>query len=135
MDHHHILDPSNFSSVNFSSLSEPMLTPRPEYLPGPMLDNSFPLQASSLPNEWLSGPTSNHSMNSFPFPETFDMSPLSGSGIDRQYQPHQPLSRKTTIVLEDIEETTLSKVMSILIQEKAKVRMETSHSDRLSDHR
>jgi hypothetical protein len=129
---HHMLDSSNFSPINLSTLSEPMLTPRPEYMPGPILDNSFPLHASSLPNNWLQGQNSSHSMNGFPFPESFDISPLHNGGLERQYQPPQNPSRKTTIVLEDIEETTLSKVMSILIQEKAKVRMETEHSDRTS---
>jgi hypothetical protein len=134
---HHMLDPSNFSPVHLSTLSEPMLTPRPEYLPGPLFENPFPLHASSLPNDWLSSTTSTHSINGFPFPESFDLSPLNGSHIDRSGPPQhkQRTSRRTTIVLEDIEETTLSKVMSILIQEKAKVRMETTHSDRAPDHR
>ncbi|OQU98247.1 Myb-like DNA-binding domain-containing protein [Cladophialophora immunda] len=131
---HPLLDSSNFSPMNLSTLSEPMLTPRPEYMPSAMLDTTYPLHASSLPNEWLSGgTTSNPHMHGFPFPESFDVSPM--SGIDRHYLPQQTSSRKTTIVLEDIEETTLSKVMNILIQEKAKVRMETTHSDRAPERR
>lgn len=134
---HNMLDANSFPSVNISTLGEPMLTPRPEYLhlPGPILDGSLPLHASSLPNESLWGSTPNQSMNGFPFPETFNVSPLESCSIDRQYAPQLNASRKTTIVLEDIEESTLSKVMNILIQEKAKVRMETTPSDRPSDSR
>ncbi|OAL39286.1 hypothetical protein AYO20_01604 [Fonsecaea nubica] len=130
---HSLLDSSNFSPLNMS-MSEPMLTPRPEYMPTSMLDATYPVHASSLPNEWLSGgPASNQHIHGFPFPESFDISSMSGS--DRHYIPQQTSSRKTTIVLEDIEETTLSKVMNILIQEKAKVRMETTHSDRSLERR
>ncbi|OCT48081.1 hypothetical protein CLCR_04063 [Cladophialophora carrionii] len=132
---HQILNPSNFSPVNLSTLSEPMLTPRPEYLAGSSFDNGFPLHASSFPNGWLSGSNRDHSMNGFPFPESFDMRPLNGGSIDQRYPLQPPSSRKTTIVLEDIEEATLSRVMSILIQEKAKVSMETTHTNGRSDHR
>ncbi|KIX96226.1 uncharacterized protein Z520_08004 [Fonsecaea multimorphosa CBS 102226] len=131
---HPLLDSRNFSPLHLSTLSEPMLTPRPEYLPSAMLDTTYPMHASSLPNDWLSqGTTSNQHMHGFPFPESFDVSPM--SGMDQHYPPQQASSRKTTIVLEDIEETTLSKVMNILIQEKAKVRMETTHSGRVSERR
>ncbi|KIW93494.1 uncharacterized protein Z519_06099 [Cladophialophora bantiana CBS 173.52] len=119
---HSIPESNNFSPLNVTTLSEPMLTSRPEYLQS---DNSYSLHASSLPNEWLlGGTTSNQNIHGFPFPESFDISPT--NGIDRQYPLQQSSSRKKTIALEDIEETTLSKVVSILIQEKAKVRIETT---------
>ncbi|OAP55325.1 hypothetical protein AYL99_10298 [Fonsecaea erecta] len=122
---HSLMDSNNFSPLHLSTLSEPMLTPRPEYMPPPMLDTTYPLHASSLPNEWLSGATtSNQHLHGFPFPESFDVPPM--TGMNRHYQPQQASSRKTTIVLEDIEETTLSKVMNILIQEKAKEHKELS---------
>ncbi|KIX05319.1 uncharacterized protein Z518_06191 [Rhinocladiella mackenziei CBS 650.93] len=131
-----MLSQAHFSTMNPSHMEEPMLTPRANFLPSSLYDTSFPLNSSNLSNEWLSGSSSNQNIgSSFPFPHGFDCSPLGGGNIDPSYQSAQPSSRKTTIVLEDIEETTLSKVMNILIQEKAKVRMETTHSDRPTEHR
>lgn len=129
-----MLNAGGFAGMNSSDMNEPMLTPRAEYMPSAFFDNSFPLNGSELPNEWLSGSPPNN-INGFPFPETFDVSPMSSRSLDQPHLPPQTSSRKTTIVLEDIEETTLSKVMNILIQEKAKVRMETTHSDRTADRR
>lgn len=134
---HSMLNASDFSAIDSSDMNEAMITPRPEYLPSVLFDHSFnPLNSSAIANEWLAGAPSNHGgLHGFPFPESFDVSPLSAGSVEPQYQVPQPPSRKTTIVLEDIEEDTLSKVMNILIQEKAKVRMETTHSDRQADHR
>jgi hypothetical protein len=122
---HHMLELGNFLPVHLSTVSEPMRTPRPEYLSGSLCASSFPLQASSLQNDWPSRATDVRSIHPLPFSATCDLSSPNGSHVDGKCLPQHKISRKTTIVLEDIEERTLSKVLDILIREKARLRMET----------
>jgi hypothetical protein len=132
----HILESQSYPPLQVSNLADHIMTPRQEYLSPPAMGSTFPIHAPPMVSgAWLSPPTvGNHGLNSYPFPETYEMSPLHCNSITQQYPPPQA-SRRTTIVLDDIEETTLSKVMSILIQEKARVKMETTPSDRSAEQR
>jgi hypothetical protein len=122
---HRMSDLGNFLLVHLPTVSEPMRTPRPEHPSGPLFASSFPLQAGSLQNDWLSRPIDVQSIHPLPFSATYDLSSLNGSHVDGNCPPQRKISRKTIIVLEDIEESTLSKVLGILIREKARLRMET----------
>jgi hypothetical protein len=132
----HIIESQSYPPLQVSNLNNHIMAQRQEYLPPPAMGSAFPIQAPPMVSgEWLSPPTvGNHGLNSYPFPETYEISPLHCNNISQQYSVPQA-SRRTTIVLDDIEETTLSKVMSILIQEKARVKMETTPSDRPSEQR
>ncbi|KIX08694.1 uncharacterized protein Z518_03351 [Rhinocladiella mackenziei CBS 650.93] len=89
--------------------------------------------SSSLPTEWFSGTTSDQLVSSLPFPETSDVSATTDGKIDQWYQLPQTSSRKTTMILEDVEVTTLGKITNIPKHEKAKVRKEPTHPELFGD--